>query len=214
MKKLLMLAFAAALFFFFSCKKDDDNNTITYPDYANLKVGNYWVYQRFEIDTLGVETALDIYDSCYVEKDTLINGITYFKMIRPKRFPVGYPENYWRDSLGYIVDSTGRIRFAAEDFTTIFETECQMSWADTVYTAIHWMVDKDKVVTTPAGDFVTRTFQRKIEFDESCTQFYSPRFYNFRFTKDIGIVTETLDFFATDPNYVERRLVRYGNSMN
>lgn len=211
MKKSILIAFAAVLLF--SCSKDDENKPIVYPDYANLKVGNYWVYQHFFINTTGADSALNVYDSCYVEKDTIINGNTYYKMVRPLLHPVGSPYNYWRDSLGYVVDSTGRIRFAAEDFTTIFETECQMSWADTVYTAIHWMVDKDKVVTTPAGDFVTRTFQRKIEFDEIWTHFYSPRFYNFRFTKDIGIVTETLDFFATDPNYVERRLVRYGNAL-
>ena len=63
-----------------SCEKpDDDNDPITpaplvYDNYSQLKVGNYWIYQRFEVDSLGIGTPTSVYDSCYVEKDTLINN--------------------------------------------------------------------------------------------------------------------------------------------
>lgn len=207
----MMIAFAAVLFF--SCKKDDDNNNITYPDYANLKVGNYWVYQHFFIDTTGSDSALNVYDSCYVEKDTIINGNTYYKMIRPHRIMSFDAVYYWRDSLDYVVDTSGKVYFSAEDFTTIFETECHQTPYDTIYTAITKMVDKDRVINTPAGDFITRTFQRRIDFDKKWVYYYSPRFDNMRYSKDVGIVSETLEFFSTDPNYVERRLVRYGNTV-
>lgn len=212
MKKSILIAFAAVLLF--SCSKDDENKPIVYPDYANLKVGNYWVYQHFFIDTTGADSALDVYDSCYVEKDTIINGNTYYKMVRPHRILQSDDINYYRDSLDYLVDRAGKIWFSAEDFTTVFDTYYSVNPIDTTYTINYMMVDKDKQVTTPAGDFVTRTFQRRIDFNKKFVYWYSPRYSISRYSKDVGIVCETLEFFSTDPNYVERRLVRYGNALN
>ncbi|HLN52663.1 MAG TPA: hypothetical protein VK212_03075 [Lentimicrobium sp.] len=209
MKKLWMIVIAAALFI--SCNKEEGDKPITLPpDYANLKVGNYWIYQHFKIDTTGEETALDKYDSCYVEKDTVINGKTFYKMIRPRAIYSKYVY-LWRDSSGYIVNTSGKIWFFAEDFTTVFDTTYAFGAGDTTYVATSRMVDKDKVVTTPAGDFVTRTYQIRYDLEEWLTP-YSPRFSNMRFTKDIGIVSETLDIYALNPFYTERRLVRYGSN--
>ena len=75
-----------------SCKKDTEPEptslpiTTTYPNFSRLKVGNYWIYQQFDIDQNGNATPKNIFDSCYVEKDTLINGKTYMKIIKPSPF--------------------------------------------------------------------------------------------------------------------------------
>lgn len=207
MKKLLLIACAAVLLI--SCKKDEGEKTTIYPDYANLKVGNYWIYQRFKIDTTGAETALDKYDSCYIEKDTVINGTTYCKMTRPRLPNHSVYNYYWRDSLGYVVDTAGIICFSAEDFTTVFDTTYHIETWDTVFVSTSRMVDKDRLITTPAGDFVTRTFQVRYDLEEWLTP-YSPRYINKRYSKDIGIICETLDIYSSDPAFTERRLVRYG----
>lgn len=211
MKKSILIAFAAVLLF--SCSKDDENKPIVYPDYANLKVGNYWVYQHFFIDTTGADSALDVYDSCYIEKDTVVNGNTYYKMIRPRIGQPSFKTYYWRDSLDYIVNKTGEICFSAEDFTSVFDTIYSYNSHDTMFTGTSRMVDKDMIITTPAGNYVTRTLQWRFDIEEWISP-YSPRFSNKRFSKDIGIVSETLDIYSTIPTYKERRLVRYGNALN
>src|SRR5688500_17959960 len=69
-----------------SCKKEKEISpppAKTYPDYSALKPGNYWIYERFDVDSNGNATPTGIYDSCYVEKDTQINGRTYMKYVEP-----------------------------------------------------------------------------------------------------------------------------------
>lgn len=71
---------------FAACKKDKPIEPIptppvTYPDYSQLKIGNYWVYQHFNIDTNGNAFPLNTFDTCYVEKDTMINGLIYYKNV-------------------------------------------------------------------------------------------------------------------------------------
>jgi len=78
---LLLLAFVSSTLFI-GCFKENQESVV-YPDFAMLKVGNYWIYQYFDIDSLGNATATNTYDSCYVEKDTTINGKTYFKIYKP-----------------------------------------------------------------------------------------------------------------------------------
>lgn len=211
MKRLMMIVCAFALFL--SCKKEDEEKAIVYPDYGNLKVGNYWIYQHFRIDTTGEATALDIFDTCFIERDTIIRGNTFYKMLRPAHTIYEYFYHYWRDSLGYIVDSTGKIRFSSEDFTTTLNFEVQYGGPnnDTIFTATSKMVEKDRLISTPAGEFITRTFQTRYDLEEWLSP-YSPRFANLRFAKDVGIVSETLTIYSMDPNYTERRLVKWGHN--
>src|SRR5688572_1824471 len=84
-KNILLLFVMAA--FAISCDDDEDDNctpnppNIVYSDYSQLKVGNYWIYQRFNFDFAGNETATMTFDSCYVEKDTVINNVAYVKLV-------------------------------------------------------------------------------------------------------------------------------------
>lgn len=214
MKKLLMIVLAIA--FLAACKKDEPPvvvEPVVHPDYGNLKVGNYWIYQHYHIDTNGIETALDKFDTCYIEKDTVVDGNTYFKMIRPKRGGyIKFIACYWRDFEGVIYDTEGKIQFSAEDFTTIFDTVYNTTIhgdvLDTIYIATSKMVDKDKSIITPAGNFSTRTYQTKFELSDWFE--YRTRYSSKRFAKDIGIVSETLEIYASDPTYTERRLVSWG----
>ncbi|MDO9511396.1 MAG: hypothetical protein Q7J34_06535 [Bacteroidales bacterium] len=121
---LYFLFLALTSLMFFSCGKDNidpypDKYEIRCTDYTQLKVGNYWIYQRYTIDSMGFATPLNKYDSCYVAKDTSINDKVYFKVYRPSLMPL-IKYVLLRDSLHYLVDHRGMIHFSHLDFTSIF----------------------------------------------------------------------------------------------
>jgi hypothetical protein len=53
MRKLLALVMAITSLL--SCNKEDDKEIKT--DYLPLRIGNYWIYQEYNIDTMGNEIA-------------------------------------------------------------------------------------------------------------------------------------------------------------
>lgn len=193
-----------------SCKKDNDNNdVITYPDFSQLKVGNYWVYQQFRIDSSGNETVMNVFDSCFVEKDTLINGNVYFKMFRESIIP-NASYSFVRDSLHYIVDNNGKILFSSQDFNTVFEARyIETSNNDTVALVYKKMADKDLMFATPAGIYITSNCQETYDMYPNWNFAGDPRRINVRYAENVGVVSEILPFYSSNPNYTERRLVRF-----
>jgi hypothetical protein len=193
--------------------------TQTYPNYSNLKVGNYWIYERFIVDEFGVATSLNQFDSCYVEKDTLINGMTYFKYMSSKyNFPSVMPLNqnpitaeYYRDSLSYIVSSVGRIEFSSDDFSSIFKLEYVFDNPpnDTVCKVISKMGDQNLNVSLPLGNFTTSSFKETYYMTPINNFFGAIRYRDTRYAENVGKVTEGFNFFLSNPNRWERRLIRY-----
>lgn len=68
-----------------SCKKKTETTTtktpppaITSTSYMPLAVGNYWVYDMYQLDTSGTEISMNRTDSIYVEKDTTVGGRKYY----------------------------------------------------------------------------------------------------------------------------------------
>jgi hypothetical protein len=210
MNKLL----GVLLLLLLSCKKDKEE-PICIPstpaqthNYGKLAVGNYWIYERYKVDTSGIATPTGIYDSCYVTKDTLINGKTFFEMYRPNSYGTFY--SYLRDSSSFILDNYNRIQFAANDFSTIFRTTYPTAGStDTIARAVFKMNNQDSVVTTPAGNFTTSNFQVVNYMYLAWTNYYTIRYSNTCYADNIGIVVETLYIIYTDPNSYERRLVRF-----
>ncbi len=194
-----------------ACKKDEPNvvpETI-YPDYSCLKVGNYWIYERFTVDTLGEATSLNKFDSCYVEKDTLINGVTYAKLVKPHPHLPTLVFECLRDSLHYIVDQTGAIKLSSEDFSTVFLTRyILMSNGDTIYTATVKMDDINQLTNVPAGEFITMNYKTTYKLNPEYND-YTNKVSNRKYAKEVGLVVETLPMYATEPTKRERWLVRY-----
>jgi hypothetical protein len=198
----------------FSCKKENvihnGNGNMTLPNYSNLAVGNYWIYQHFIIDEAeGTETALEVYDSCYVEKDTLINGYIYHKLICPSMLSENRVK-YLRDSLHYIIDSAGLKVFSYTDFTTIFKSYFILaSENDTACQVIVKMDNYSQRIETPAGIFTALNLRETYYMYPNWSFNGNERYINHFYSEGIGIVKETLPIFASDPRYRERRLVRY-----
>ena len=218
MKRRIIYLLALLIIFIFSCKKKSDDQSSQpvppAPDYIQLSVGNYWVYNFYKVDTNGVEQKLTHSDSSYIQKDTLINGIRYFiKISNPLQFsrsgsPMVYQErDILRDSSGYLLirdyDGKSRILFARDNFTDVL-------YSDTVehlaYREIK-MTGKDSLVSLPAGNFTTR----------SACQYLYPLHpdYPWGIRKDyyvygrwVGEVKYTYCFYD-QPGHYEGRLVRY-----
>ena len=195
-----------------SCKKDnaEKNNNTTYPNFSRFDAGSYWIYQRFNIDSSGYATPTEVYDSCYVEKDTIINSKTYVKTYRPDTYGMNSNYSIVRDSLHYIVSVSGKIYFSSQDFQTVFESKYFKTIDDdTICLITSKMADKDLSVDTPAGTFTTSDFLKTYHMYPNWSFAGNPRFTHTRFAENVGIVVETLPFFTSSPNYIERRLLHY-----
>jgi hypothetical protein len=145
---------AAIAVFAVSCSKDDETPApVAKADYFQLKVGNYWIYQDYRIDYAGVETLRPDLDSAFIEKDTLIRGLTYYKLHEK---PYGLPSQitFLRDSSGYLVNSYGMIQASDFNFT---DTLMINNTAPAIFTGYVTMVGKDSLVTIPAGTFQSIT---------------------------------------------------------
>lgn len=101
-----------------SCKKETEemntdthtgNPYDTYP-YTQLKVGNYWIYERFHYNPTLV--SFNIFDSMFIEKDTMINNFLFYKKVSVNGFYLMQPRvQFLRDSSNFVVDENGRIIF-------------------------------------------------------------------------------------------------------
>ncbi len=212
MRKTILPVFLFALLITtWSCKKDDETITeepTTYDDYACLKTGNYWIYQQFTVDSLGNATPTDTYDSCYIEKDTLINGKTYFKLVQPSYLGIIPGRLYLRDSLHYVVDQSGAKYFSSIDFTSVFKYYTMMFESDTIAECTIKMSHQNEVVVVPAGSFSTHAYQMHWEMHPPYNYNGTNRYQHTRYAKGKGIISQTMPFFLGSPNSVERRLVR------
>lgn len=212
MRKTILPVFLFALLVTtWSCKKDEETITeepTTYDDYACLKTGNYWIYQQFTVDSLGNATPTDTYDSCYIEKDTLINGTTYFKLVQPSYLGIIPGRLYLRDSLHYVVDQYGAKYFSSIDFTSVFKYYTIGFEGDTIAECTIKMAHPNEVVVVPAGSFSTHDYQMHFEMHPPYNFNGNDRYQHTRYAKNKGVISQTMPFFLGNPTYVERRLVR------
>lgn len=122
--KKVMFACGVISILLAACKKKEheiqgenpnQNTTYEFP----TSVGSSWVYQWSEIDSTGVETLLNQYDSLFIIGDSVVNGKSYavYRSVNYSGFENIYLQ---RDSSGYIVDDLGNIAFTYADFGVIY----------------------------------------------------------------------------------------------
>ncbi len=210
MKRLLIVAILSFIVLQ-ACKKDEsDPNPNPGPqesvlDYFPLTIGNYWIYKISSCDSTWTVCDSVRMDSNYVSKDTLINGLKYYK-ISGRNF-LSQDPLFIRDSLDYLVDMHGQILFSNKDFTdTLYEKYIIGNDSDTLF---HWysMMDKDPfVVQVPAGEFTcldnkTSFFRKKDNFEVEFNTHYA-------LSKNVGPVYDNAMFGSNTSGY-KRELVRY-----
>ncbi len=221
MKNYSFIAILFAIIFLISCKKEkleiENRQQVdvptTYPNYSNLKVGNYWIYERFRVDSLGNATSLNIIDSCYIEKDTVIRGNTYYKLTGPDYAnpTVNTPmrSGFLRDSLSYLIDNRGYILFSSQN-SYIRESGYDIAPpSDTIYSFITKVTDQNMSITVPAGTYVTTNLQTEYTFYNNYIIYWKIRTKNTRYAENVGMVSQDWGFFLSMPDYWQRRLIRY-----
>ena len=207
MKNLICVIIAVLSVLSISCKKNSETKVpVAKADYFQLKVGNYWIYEGYRIDTNGVITPTGQYDSAYIEKDTLIRGFIYHKLLeKPYVLGVETFANYLRDSSGYLVNSSGHILASDFNFTDTLDVKTGEALLYMGYTK---MTGKDSVVTIPDGSFQSITTRMNVVPLPPNTQNYPVRYSYDVYGKGVGKM-KTHTFFWSGLMQLEARLVSY-----
>lgn len=114
--KLIVGIFLMSAFVACEKKSDETNPNAEDLNYFPLSIGSYWIYDCFEMDSTGKETIVSRNDTIKITGDTLINGNEY-SVFYGKEYAINswIREFYYRDSLGYIVNEKGEIKFSSNN---------------------------------------------------------------------------------------------------
>lgn len=204
MKKLALLIFVVTIC---SCKKEKDEiptpATPSTPATTNcfpLTTGSYWIYERFNLDTNGVETVVSV-DSSYISGDTVIAGNTFSIFVGDLLGPTYL--NFRRDSSGYLVDQNGTIRGSNTNFTDTLWSGSISGSGDFYYKMI-----PGTSLSVPAGTFTAFDYLGAITITQVGYPWDTSRNIHTYFADGIGLIRETT-YFLSSPNYIGRRLLRY-----
>jgi hypothetical protein len=205
MKKTWILALACIFIIASSCKKDDDVTIMPEADYYQLKSGNYWVYREYDIDTNGVVSAIDKWDSAYIDKDTVIRGYKYYKLWeRGFIFQPDQHASFLRDSSGYLISSSGYIMCSDNNFRdTLHVDTTNISLSH----GFSKMIGKDSLINVPAGDFESITYRRTVIPSQPADPHPTRYCYN-SYGKGVGRIKSHIFYYGSGLQ-VESRLVRY-----
>lgn len=201
-----------------SCKKKNTVKPVIPPpdtavsrpmfNFLPMYPGNYWVYEVFVIDSQGIATSIQEYDSCYITEDTIMPG--YKTLV--KAVMGNHETLFLRQEGNNIVDHHGKVHFS-QDYTTVFAQKWFISpmYApdDTIAYVKHFMGERNHFTTVPAGSFHTTSFIEEYNMQHPWDNYGRKRCYYHRYAEGIGIVSETAAFYLQSPIVYERRLVRY-----
>lgn len=192
----LFTTLVAAAFVLQSCEDRNSLKEESISDYANLKIGNYWVYEE------RVEGSGDVYyDSVSVGDTEIYNGREYFVVTGHS---IGSHHTYrrlLRDSSNFIVDNHRNIYLTKEMLNQPVQ---QIKKPE--YELTSFIVKETDVVVS--GKSYTDVLNRKEE-----VHFLQPTQYTTtndnQFASGVGLIRETGTLW-TSKKFVERRLVRHG----
>lgn len=218
MKSLLSLL--AIVVLLSACKKDAEEDPIIpdpeleiLPVYMPLNHGSYWVYDHYRIDTTGEETFQNKSDSLVIQRDSIVNGVSY-AVLEGKTVA---PGSEWRvidllrDSADCVVNLSGIPLFASENYVDTLFSHIFLNpqTSDTMYTIHVRMKPTPQQISVPAGNFdVINANGVFTAFQITHPEGHNPRNMPVLFAKDVGRVLDNY-FFVSSPFNYERRLVRY-----
>ena len=210
MKHLFYLSLLA--FVLISCEKEPHTPSLDPSNsFLPLQIGNYWVYQHLRIDPENQASTLPRIDSVIVDRDTLINGHTYF-ILEGTNYP--FNSDRWgivdilRDSSGYIVDPAGNLKFSDSNFTDILASKTEVLDADTLYSLSYKMESEETPCTVPAGIFDVLNFKGTVYAYQDLPGIDNPRYLHTRYARGVGKVMQSYFYFHS-PIVGEKQLIRY-----
>lgn len=178
---------------------------ITVSEYSQLEVGNYWIYDWYEVHPDGSETPMELRDTLQVEADTLIEGRTMF--IRTGTF-MGQPRReILYDSISHLLTYPERLPIFVFDSSQEFIRNFGPVDAP-ISVGTYRQKTTVETIEVPAGVFDCINFQGTIESLELDYP-HGTRFNNNLYARDVGLVQLTTQFYS-QPSDLEMRLVDFG----
>lgn len=171
--------------------------------FSNLAEGNYWVYQKYSVDSAdNVVQELSV-DSFFVSGDSVVNGETYWKVHRNVIAPV--TTFLWRDSAGYLVTDDHEVLFCTEPLDEVIYTVVQGPVGVQLDYSVHSIPE---AITVPAGSFTTYKMQCEITSLGGFPEIPDWKRLRSYWAADVGRV-RYYEFFALNPTGIRHDLVRY-----
>jgi hypothetical protein len=204
MKSFRFFLPALLLLFLLSCKKRKNSqpDNVTPASYMPLSAGSYWIYQMSEEDSSGNFTYLNMWDSIYVSKDTIMNNRTYYKMehSNPNFYAWNNPV-YISDSSGFLIDESGGPFLDALHLNDTIKTYYQ-PWSGTYYLIPRNFTAITTPLSTYDGVMMTWNYPNVTSI--------GPVFYPYRaFARGIGIVRMRTGFISWPWPASVAQLIRY-----
>ncbi len=197
------------------CKKDGEieapHGTVNLYNYFPLSIGNYWVYQNYNIDSLGNETLTDRIDSMYINRDTIVNGYQYYVLEGTNFTMGGYAPGIirlLRDSSGYIVDEGGRRRIAQNNYTDTLYNESRPINGNHYYDISSIMKTVDNDISVAAGLFDVIECEIMITIVTPIPTQGETRYHHNYYADNIGEVVGAGSWYSSKGHF-ETRLLRY-----
>ncbi len=209
MKNILVLMIVIITIAAASCKKDPIDDTPPDPipyqakGYIQLAEGNYWVYQRYLVTADGSDSSLNITDSVFIDSYKEINGEIFYKVETYNWLPQAI---YLRDSLGYLVDTTGTIHMSEVNFSDTLYSKTKVVTPTLQYHIAIKMTNSINNINTPSGTYnncIDATNFVKLYFGNTKKE-YEEHFY---YAKDIGLIESSYRYVSSDKKY-KRKLIR------
>lgn len=192
---------------------EDSSNYSEKSEYLPMKVGNYWVYNVYEIDSLGNERLLDYKDSTAITKDTIISGKRYFwyENLSGKSKSIHSFIGFYRDSLKNKVDRDGNVLFSENRLNQVINSEFySANDIDTLSYIEYKMIVPSELVSVPVGNFEALNYRGDVYRPNECEDHPKrPKYYNAYYAKNVGLIKQSYFYLISCNTYFERRLVRY-----
>ena len=195
------------LLLLFSCSKNDDDQTILPPeDYYQLNVGNYWVYDRYNVYPDGTEELLDRKDTVSVVGTTTLNNQVYFEF-SGTQFGGDY-QKLVRDSSGFLVEDNGKILFSTQIFNTVLRQDTIWTSDSPLVQSVYEMKPDEVLIDVPAGVFPCYEYEATVTSFETDPPF-DVKYHSTFYSDDIGLVKQTGSYYSTSAFTLERRLSEF-----
>ncbi len=218
MKKVMLITVVSAVVIF-GCTKEKEidvqtpalvvNNSIQTEEHIPLAIGNYWVYETVSIDTLGNETQLTSLDSAYIDRDTLINGNTYYIIsggAAINHIMGSTIRNTNNTIVNFNYQGIDKIIFSSNNLEEIYRTDTINSSPFQFYSTTKTSLSKvSKNVVSGIFDCyegvssLTQILPTNITWSKTEKRYYE---------KNVGLVTGQYTYYASS-NILELRLLRY-----
>jgi hypothetical protein len=195
---------------FLACDKDDTNDSgnetpVKVTDYYPLSIGNYWIYQVNQCDSLEFDCEEYETDSVYISEMVEKDGNTYYVFGSSKRTG---SENlsYVRDSGDFIIDDLGNVIFAINHYDTVLR-QYEAGSIESIVLKAKYSISENKEVFNVAGtDYDCYNFKGEVLLAKD--NFTIPRYVNNRFSKNVGLVYQN-SFYVSAEQGMTRELIRF-----